>query len=37
MNSFQRAASGHFVVRRLERKYGPEVVKDAYEAIAGRP
>jgi hypothetical protein len=35
MNSFQRVASGHFVVRRLERKYGPDTVKAAYEAIAG--
>lgn len=36
VNSFQRTATGHFVVRRLERKYGPEVVKSAYEAIARR-
>ena len=36
VNSFQRTASGHFVVRRLERKYGPDVVKGAYEAIATR-
>ena len=36
VNSFQRTASGHFVVRRLERKYGPDVVKSAYEAIATR-
>jgi hypothetical protein len=34
VNSFQRTATGHFVVRRLERKYGPDVVKSAYEAIA---
>ena len=36
VNSFQRTASGHFVVRRLERKYGPDVVKGEYEAIAKR-
>jgi hypothetical protein len=28
---FQRLAEGHFVVRRLERKYGPEVVRQEYE------
>lgn len=27
---FQDLARGHFVVRRLERKYGPEAVRDAY-------
>jgi hypothetical protein len=36
VNSFQRIASGHFVVRRLERKYGPDVVKSEFEAIAKR-
>jgi hypothetical protein len=34
VNSFQRAASGHFTVRRLERKYGPDIVKSAYETLA---
>lgn len=34
VNSFQRTATGHFVVRRLERKYGPDVVQREYEAIA---
>ena len=34
LSSFQRVACGHFVVRRLERKYGPDVVKRAYEEIA---
>ncbi len=28
---FQRLAEGHFTVRRLERKYGSEVVHQAYE------
>jgi hypothetical protein len=32
---FQSMAGGHFVVRRLERKYGPEEVKKAYEGLAG--
>ena len=36
VNTFQRTAGGHFTVRRLERKYGVDVVKSAYEAIAGR-
>ena len=36
VNTFQKTAAGHFVVRRLERKYGPDVVKSAYEAIAKR-
>jgi len=34
VTSFQKTASGHFVVRRLERKYGLDVVKSAYETIA---
>jgi hypothetical protein len=34
VSSFQKTASGHFTVRRLERKYGLDVVKAAYEAIA---
>lgn len=36
VNSFQRVAWGHFTVRRLERKYGAELVKRAYEALAFR-
>lgn len=36
VSTFQRAAWGHFVVRRLERAHGPEVVRSAYEAIARR-
>jgi len=36
VNTFQRTAGGHFVVRRLERKVGLDVVKSACEAIAGR-
>ncbi|TKS55235.1 EcsC family protein [Luteimonas yindakuii] len=34
MRHFQRAAHGHFSVRRLERKYGPETVRKAYEQLA---
>jgi hypothetical protein len=36
LSTFQKTASGHFVVRRLERKYGPDAVKSTYEAIADR-
>lgn len=36
VSSFQRAAAGHFTVRRLERAYGPDAVKSEYEAIAKR-
>ncbi|MBF0111586.1 MAG: EcsC family protein [Desulfamplus sp.] len=33
INHFQDMARGHFTVRRLERKYGKEVVQIAYEQI----
>ncbi|MHB8797765.1 MAG: EcsC family protein [Thermoanaerobaculia bacterium] len=33
-SSFQKTASGHFTIRRLERKYGLAVVKAVYETIA---
>jgi hypothetical protein len=33
MDHFQDMARGHFIVRRLERKYGQDVVKAAYRAI----
>jgi hypothetical protein len=36
-NHFQRLAEGHFIVRRLERKYGPEAVHREYEAVRPRP
>ncbi len=32
MNHFQTMARGHFTVRRLERTYGPETVRAAYES-----
>ena len=34
MNHFQRIAEGHFTVRRLERLYGPTVVRRIYEQLA---
>jgi hypothetical protein len=37
MNHFQRIAQGHFTVRRLERRYGPEVIRRQYEAALARP
>jgi hypothetical protein len=30
---FQSLAEGHFIVRRLERKYGSEVVRQDYELV----
>ena len=36
VNSFQRTAGGHFAVRRLERRYGADAIRAAYEAIARR-
>ena len=36
VSSFQKAAAGHFTVRRLQRTYGADAVKSEYEAIAKR-
>lgn len=33
INHFQDVARGHFIVRRLERTHGKEVVKQAYEGL----
>ncbi|RFU47034.1 EcsC family protein [Paraburkholderia sp. DHOC27] len=33
MDHFQLVAHGHFTVRRLERRYGTDLVKEAYQAI----
>lgn len=33
MDHFQDMAKGHFTVRRLERKYGREIVKQAYDSL----
>jgi hypothetical protein len=35
MDHFQETARGHFIVRRLERTYGTETVRDAYRKVAG--
>jgi hypothetical protein len=34
INHFQDMARGHFAVRRLERKYGAEVIRSEYERIS---
>lgn len=34
--NFQRVAAGHFAVRSLERTWGFDAVRAAYEAIAAR-
>lgn len=34
---FQSMARGHFMVRRLERTYGAEAVKEAYQALPAAP
>jgi EcsC family protein len=34
---FQSLAEGHFVVRRLERKYGSEAIRQEYEAVRALP
>ena len=36
MKHFQDVARGHFIVRRLERKYGAAFVRKAYQAVARR-
>jgi len=33
IDHFQDMARGHFVVRRLERKYGTKIVEETYKAI----
>jgi EcsC family protein len=37
MNHFQRIAQGHFTIRRLERRYGRELIRREYEAALVRP
>ena len=34
MRHYQEMADGHFTVRRLERKYGPETVKAEYRRVS---
>jgi hypothetical protein len=36
MNHFQSVARGHFIVRRLERKYGQDLVRKKYKQVAGK-
>ena len=33
MDHYERIAHGHFLVRRLERQYGADLVKEAYQSI----
>jgi EcsC protein family len=33
LDHFQDLARGHFIVRRLERKYGPDLVRDVYATL----
>ena len=37
MNHFQRIASGHFAIRKLERLYGQSVVRQLYQTHGARP
>jgi hypothetical protein len=37
IDHFQQTAHGHFTIRRLERRYGSEVVQAAYQAIERSP
>lgn len=34
ISHFQEMARGHFIIRRLERKYGAGLIQDAYESIS---
>ena len=34
MDHFQSMARGHFIVRRLEKKYGADLVREVYQSIA---
>lgn len=34
MKHFQDVAAGHFVVRRLERAYGSNCIRDIYQELA---
>jgi len=36
MNHFQRVAQGHFIIRRLERLYGPALIRREYEELSLR-
>jgi len=36
MDHFQKTARGHFLVRRLERKYGAPLIRSLYSGSAAR-
>jgi len=36
MNHFQSVAQGHFAIRRLEREFGPALVRRLYEEMTPR-
>jgi len=36
MDHFQNMARGHFIVRRLERTYGKDLVHETYQRLASR-
>ena len=36
MGHFQQIAEGHFTIRRLERRYGGDLVKNLYRSMAAR-
>ena len=36
MDHFQHMARGHFIVRRLERAYGKELIRETYQRMASR-
>jgi hypothetical protein len=33
MDHFQNVAQGHFVIRRLERRYGADLIKEEYQRL----
>jgi hypothetical protein len=37
MSHFQQIAEGHFTIRRLERRYGREAVRNLYRSIVEEP
>jgi hypothetical protein len=37
MDHYQRVARGHFTVRRLERRYGPDAIRRAWNELSSRP
>jgi hypothetical protein len=34
IHHFQTVARGHFIVKRLEKKYGMETIRDLYQSVA---